>query len=683
MMNTFSKLICGLLVSAALTACGGGGGSPGATNPTSGSPTGGNSTGNAVTTTGGTVTLALTTAGGSAVAGGKLSQTEDLFLRALILDSTGKPVGGARVVFTLDSPEAKLVPSSGVALSDITTGVALMKVAPASVSSQGVVTAKVSATLNGSELSKELYLDISPGAVRLNNLQVSSGTLQKGQSLVASVSVLVNGVQAPSNSVNVNFSSACGTVEPASAPVNGAGVATAVLQSDQVGNCLITASYGSASLQQSFTVTAPPITALQFVSVSPQKIYQVGSPGPTQAIVKFRLINAVGEPVPTKQVTGVLTNTDGGISFCGNNGQSLISNASGEVEFSICSGTLPATVQVRATLDENPSTFALSNLLTIQTGLPTQRFFDISATELNFWAGGLFTNRFNGNEVEISVFAADRQGNPVPQGTNIVFVSEGGQLITSGNSSCTIGTNGRCSVKLVGQEYRPLGSSVPGADPRPGRVTVLAYTDGEESFIDANNNNRYDAGELFEDLGLHFIDKDEDGVWTPSYTNLIRGTNEGESTYPLPAGASGALACPSNVAMGLSKQGSCNGVWDPVTKIRRDIVIVFSGDEMGQPGLYDSSIPVDKRTAVLSESRGGALIRLADFNGNPMPASAGLSTEVLDEGECTAKLQGSVVGNSTEPTTHLITYDKCFGGERVLFKVQVQTKVTSLFLVVP
>lgn len=673
------KWILGLLLVGVLAACGGGGGSPGST-------VGGGSTGvdtSVPTTTGGTLTLSLAKADGTVVPDGSLSQTEDLFLKARVTDSAGKPVGGARVAFSLDSSEAKLVPSNGVALTDIATGVASIKVAPSSVSAQGVVTAKASATLNGESLSKELYLQINPGVVQLDNLRLSSTLLQKGQSLVATVDVLVNGAQAQSNSVSINFSSACGDVSPSLATVDGSGVATAVVQTTQVGNCQVTASYNGVSLQQSFEVTAPPITSIRFVSVLPDKIYQNGSPGITQAIVKFKVVDSVGDAVPSVPVSGTLTNVDGGISFCNSPYRSLSSNADGEVEFSVCSGTIPATVQVKASLDGATNVVALSNLLTVQTGLPTQRFFDISATQLNFYAGGLFTTKFNGNETEISVFAADRQGNPVPAGTPITFVGEGGQLVTSGASSCVIGANGRCSVKLVGQDYRPLGSNVAGADPRPGRVTVLAYADGEESFIDANNNNRFDAGELFEDMGLPFIDKDENGVFTSSYNNLVVGTNESESTLPLPAGVSGGTVCPANVARGLSAQNTCNGVWDAATKVRRSIVIIFSGGEIGQPTAYDATIPLANRTAILSASRGGATIRLADYNGNPLPSTTSLSVEVLGGGSCAAKLIGNAVGNSIEPTVHALIFDQCFGGETVLFKARVQDKESFLSIVVP
>ena len=69
-----------------------------------------------------------------------------------------------------------------------------------------------------------------------------------------------------------------------------------------------------------------------------------------------------------------------------------------------------------------------------------------------------------------------------------MFVAESRQINSSGQSSCVLSA-GSCTVRLIGQAYRPLGSSAANGDPRPGRVTVLAYTDGEEYFIDANNNS--------------------------------------------------------------------------------------------------------------------------------------------------------------------------------------------------
>lgn len=668
-----------LLVTALLTACGGGGGSPGQV----GGGTGGGSTTPAPVAS--IAPLRLVYADGSEVTTRQLSQSVDMFLQTRVLNAAGSPIPFERVTFAVSDPSLVVsVPANGAVLTDNLTGIARIKVTPANVLADGAISATAQATIGGVSLSSDLNFNISPGVVELRNLLATPGTVQRGQAVVASVDVLVNGARASSNSVAVNFVSNCGTVSPSPALVDASGRAVAVVQTTAVGTCQVSAAFNTVTIPPvSYTVTAPPITALEFVSASPERIYQTGSTGVTTSIVKFKVVDSVGGGVPSVSVSASLTNADGGVNFCGSPSTAQ-SSQEGEVSFSVCSGTLPTTVQVRASLVASPTVYADSNRLTIQTGLPTQRFFDISASQLNIWAGGYFTNRFNGNETEITVFAADRQGNPVPQGTSVVFVAEGGQLVTSGASSCQIGANGRCSVRLVGQDYRPLGSNVAGADPRPGRVTVLAYTDGEESFIDANNNNRYDAGELFEDLGLPFLDKDEDGLLTRSYRNLVMNTEEGENSYPLPIGASGTTACPESPNGRLSVANTCNGRWDGATKVRRSILVIFSGDEIGQPGLYHTSIPVDRRTEVLGRSRGAISVRLADLNGNPLPSMATVSTEVLNGTDCKATLVGgSTIGSTTEPTSHFVSLKDCLGGESVLVKATVAGKESFLSVTVP
>jgi hypothetical protein len=53
------------------------------------------------------------------------------------------------------------------------------------------------------------------------------------------------------------------------------------------------------------------------------------------------------------------------------------------------------------------------------------------------------------------------------------------------------------------------------SSPRPsdGRVTILAYALGEESFLDSNGNNVFDAGEDYQDLGDVFLDRVLNGTY--------------------------------------------------------------------------------------------------------------------------------------------------------------------------
>jgi hypothetical protein len=596
------------------------------------------------------------------------------------------------VTVTLDSSQAVLVPSSGVGFTD-DAGVMLMQISPASVSAAGGVLATATASVESVALSKALDLSISSGTVALSGFLPASANVQQGQSLTVSVAVQVNGETAPSNSVPVTFTSPCGTAVPSPALVDSTGRASAVLLTTSTGTCAVTAgAAGNVSLAGNVTVIAPPTTGLVFVSASPTLIYQSGSVGVNQSTVKFKVIDANNNPVGGTDVTASLTNTNDGLTFCGAP-TTVTSGSDGTVAFSVCGGTVPATVQVKASLNPPaPAITTVSNILTVQTGLPTQRFFGLSTGQPNFLAGGYFTSTVNGNSTTITAYAADRLGNPVPQGTTVVFVTEGG-LITSdtGISSCVIsGTTGRCSVTLQGQDYRPLGSLAPGGDPRPGRVTVLAYTDGEEYFFDADFNNRQNGSEPFEDLGRIYIDKDENQNFDASYTNLKTGSLESDAALSMPTGSIGTAICSTtDIAAnpGLSVEQTCNGAWDGFTKVRRSIVVVFSGDAIGQPGNYDATIPAAKRTQTVSSSTGAITVQLADLNGNPLPADATLAVEVVmldpSTGTCAATLPDTVIGNAREPTRHTANLATCVAGDRVQFVATAGGKSSRYSVTVP
>jgi hypothetical protein len=660
------------------------------------------------TTTGTASRIELVDSTGKVLLAPNLSQTE-----ARLLKVTAKNLQAyKRVQVTLDNALAVITPPSGTMLTN-EAGVALFTIAPATVSSSGVVRATAKIATDSDDVTTSLDLQVVPGNVQLANLSVSPSSVQIGQSVTVSVNALVNNAAAQSNTLSVAFTSNCGTVSPATAAVDGTGKATAVIQTNVTGTCTVSANAagGSASSTASYVVTPAPALGLKFVKSDPQVIYLKDSVGAKTSTLTFKVFDANGKAVAGQVVNASLLGA-GFVDFCGLSTQAITDAVTGEVAFHVCSGSQPTTVQVRATL-AGTSIGTDSNLLTVQSGLPSQRFFDMAAAQLNFYAGGYFTDKFSGLSVPITVFAADRQGNPVPDGTPVIFVAEGGQINSNGQSSCVI-KSGSCAVNLIGQDYRPMGSSVSGADPRPGRVTVLAMADGEEHFIDTNNNNKYDPGELFEDLGRPFMDKDEDGVFTAAYKNLVTNTNDGDSNYPIAAAAEGQANCSGGANPALSVSNTCNGEWNgsgtrpdgtpySPTKVRRSITIVFSGGEMGYPneqkagtcahssasGSYDATIPAGSRTELISCSRAGMVIRLADRNGNPLPSDATLTTSVrklTTDSTCTASLGGgaTVIGNSTEPTYHQISLTTCSSGERVDLSVTVNnTRSTAFSVLIP
>lgn len=690
-------------------------------------------TGVGVATSGLSVGLTLVNEAGVEIASRSISQTSAQSLRVSVKDEANQPQPFTYVTLTFSSGAdlVKIVGSSGSKLTG-PDGVAEFAVAPSSVASSGAVQANVVATSGAVSASGTFAMQTAPGNVVLGTVAVDPlEGVQKGSTIRVTVPVLLNGVTAPPNSVSVDFSSTCGVATPATELVGAGGTAQVNVQTDRIGpDCKVTATAsGANTVLGSFAVTEPPVNALRFVKAEPAVIYQSNSPGPTSSLVTFRLVDTLGNVVPGRKINATLSNADGGIVFCDSNPQSTtsppkVTSSAGEVTFAVCSGTLPTTLVVNASLIlipgvESSPVGTISNILTVQTGLPSQRFFDISASALNIYAGAGQANEggvprgtsyFSGKSTDINVYLADRLANPVPDGTPVVFVAEGGQINSTNVSSCLL-KDGGCTVKLIGQEFRPWGSGEPNADPRPGRVTVLAYADGQEAFIDTNQNNRYDVGEPHEELGRPFIDLDENGVFAGTVsglnvtatpiTQLVRGGSVLEQSFPLPAGVQGTNTCPlvSNAGVdgGLSVEGTCNSVWDGLTKVRRKITIVFSGGEIGIPsgdgtackedqgdGAFNSKIPCAKRTKIIESTSSYMEALISDANGNPLPADAELGysvTPTIDGCEVTPLVAGKY-GNTTEPIKMAAALKGCSTGT-LQFQVTVDGKTTSFARRVP
>jgi|GEM_PF-950923 len=686
-------------------------------------------TGSAVSSSELKLGLALVDAQGLEIASRSISQITAQSLKVSVFNEANSviPFSFTTVAFSKGSNLVKVVGSSNDKLTD-GNGQALFALAPASVNAAGAVEATVTAQAGPLSATATFTMNVTAGVVTMGTLSISPNQVMKGQAVNISVPVLIDGVTATSNLVSVAFTSNCGTASPSDALVDGTGSASAVIQTASSGSCSVTASAGGKLVTGSYKVTAPSANSLQFISAIPEVIYQKNSTGTTLSTVKFRLIDTLNAPIQGEVISATLSNKDGGVNFCGTvEPQELTTDSNGEVSYQLCSGTLPTTLVVQAALKSNPTIKTTSNKLSVQTGLPTQRFFDLSASLLSINAGAgqtienthtVGTNYLSGKSTSVNAFLADRLGNPVPDGTKVVFVTEGGQFVNGGNQSSCILTAGRCSVPLVGQEYRPWGSGQSGADPRPGRVTLLAYADGEESFIDTNRNNRYDLGEEFEELGRPFIDADENGIHEPSYSRLIAGGIAEEQSFPLPDGVEGTKPCLINnaaVDFGLSVTNTCNGVWDGFTKVRRKIVVVFSGDEIGVPTKpmaadcvngsvdkqFNSQIPCSKRTGVTdmrttsTTTTSGTTkttftqttyieARVSDYNGNPLPADATLSyseTTGIEECKLSPAVSGNY-GNTTEPIVMATGLSGC-GGGRLAFKVTVENKTTSFLVDIP
>ncbi len=311
-----------------------------------------------------------------------------------------------------------------------------------------------------------------------------------------------------SSDKNAVFSAAGGAIVS-----DGNGKATVQLSpgsATSAGSYVITASasIGGAAVSASanYAVGSPPTASasqLTFVSATPQTIALKGTGGAGRqetASVTFRVLDNAGNPVAGQQVSFALNTSAGGMTLTP---ASAISGSTGLVATSVTAGTVNTPVRVTATLNGNIS--VPSDQLVVSTGVPEQNSFSLSSVIRNV-EGGQYNGCTAPTGTLVTARLADHFHNPAPDGTAVSFTTEGGSIDAScltglvqttqpdGSVVTSKGTPGECTVRYCAGNPRP-------AD---GRVTVLAYALGEESFTDTNGNNRYDPGEPFTDLGETF-----------------------------------------------------------------------------------------------------------------------------------------------------------------------------------
>lgn len=213
----------------------------------------------------------------------------------------------------------------------------------------------------------------------------------------------------------------------------------------------------------------------------------------------------------------------------------------------------------------------------VSNGVPSQRSMSLAVETYNLdWS-------FDGATTQVSVRVTDTAGNPVPAGTVVQFSTEGGQILTS-CALTGVGGGGdpeisECSVTFATQNVRP-------AD---GAVAIVAWMEGQEAFIDANGNGRYDAGEPFFDQGRVFRDDNHTGAYETIGDELNIGAAAGGAGLGSQACGPKLGSVASDFGFGpfstpLSVDNSCDGAWGR-TLVRADVVLPLS-DPRGLNGVY-------------------------------------------------------------------------------------------------
>jgi hypothetical protein len=511
-------------------------------------------------------------------------------------------VPNAVVTFATDATLATMTPAA-TALTDA-AGVA-------SVTLNAVGLAAGATTITGTAqvgtppvaVTGSIGFAVGASAVTITQPVVAISPLSAFGTTSVTVSVLSGGV-AVTTPQSVTFTSTCGSTGKAvlsTGVATVAGVATGSYRDNGcAGTDSITASTAGVTSAPTAVVVIPPtVGSIQFVSATPASISLKGTGGAETSQVTFKVVDTGGNPLSGQTVTFGLSTTVGGITLTPTP-STATSDAAGLVVTNVNSGTVSTPVRVTATTTGAGGTTLTtqSNALTVTTGIPAQDSFSLSATKLN----PEFLE-VDGNTTVLSARLADHFRNPVPDGTVVNFTTEGGSIV----GSCQT-TGGTCSSTMTSQAPRPTN----------GRVTVLAYAVGEESFIDLNGNGvadlvpneMVDTNGASSDMPEAFRDDNENGIRDAGETFIDFNNN---NAYDGPDGKFNGVLC-NNVTPppAGSSAGTCSATKS--IHVRGSLVIVFSGST--------AVISVTSGAITLSACAGTTHpvnLRVVDLTGNPMP----------------------------------------------------------------
>ena len=469
------------LICVALSACGGGGGSPGTTGGIgSGSGTGTGTTPPVVQDP--TLKLVITDGSGNVV--NSLSGGQSGTIKATVTSATGALAPGAIVKFSASEPTLiEFTPASGSALTNA-AGVAVITVKPSSFTASGALAISATSVVDNRTAiaSANIAVGAAPLTVgALSFVPAPAGRLPAFSTLSLNIPV-TSGGQPVSNVVGLTMTSLCvgdgkATLVPGSVN-NGVQLATYTNNGCLRGRDVITVAIGTSTQTIGVDVDAANIGTVQFVgsNLSGSSIVLKGSGGlgrAEAAQLTFRVVDQHNNGLAGVDVRFTATTYTGGLAVTP---AVATTDSAGNVQTMVSSGTIPTPVRVTAEATRNGVTISgLSDALTVSTGLPIQRSMSMSADSVNF-EGWNFDNEIS----NITVALADQYGNRVSDGTAINFVAEGGAVGSSAQGACTT-FDGACTVKLKSQAFRPLN----------GRVTVLAFAQGIPDFTDMNGDGQY------------------------------------------------------------------------------------------------------------------------------------------------------------------------------------------------
>ncbi len=583
-----------LMMTAVLSACGGGG------DDAFGTPT----TGGGGTAT--ATTLTVSASASTIPSDGTASATITAFVR----DANNALVPGVVVSFRPTSggvtPASATSDASGQATTTLSTaGDTSLRTITVTASTSNNLTATVPVQVVSATNSNTVRMGNGTGAGFVQGtLQLSATTLSAGASTTVAAYLVNSDGSLYTQAATVNFNSPCvaastAALTPSASFSTTSGIATITYSARGCsGSDTITATstVNGQALSATGVVTVAPaaVGSIAFVSATPTNIALQGtgdSTRPESSTVVFQVRDATGGPVANANVSFTLNTAVGGISITPT---TAVSDSQGNVQTVVSAGTVATSVNVTAIVTSvTPNISTQSSQLTVTTGIPTANSFSLSAQCFNIegW-------EYDGTTTGINARLGDRFQNPVPNGTAVTFTSEGGNIQSQCTTTTTPTEGGVCTVNIRSSNPRPTN----------GRVTILAKAIGEESFTDSNGNGAFNNGESFADAAEPFRDDNENGTYDVGEDFFDFNNNQNRDG---PDGLFNGVLCNDTT-------GRCGAPSTRSTGIADSVVVIFSGST---PVISDpAGNPIPSPFAVGSFNGARNLtFWIRDARGNPMP----------------------------------------------------------------
>ena len=507
---------------------------------------------------------------------------ESATITARLLDSSGQTVTGSKTVtFSLNTPSLASINSPGTTASGVLTRTLVAN------NIEGSVTITASVDSASATLAIDISNELSAATV---NVTSNPPSITVGGTSVVSAEVLDSNGDPMAAGTNVNFevnNDSLGSIVSSASISGSSGIAQATFSAGTTSSGTVTVSATSGTVSGFTTIEIGDATAgsIEFYSADPQIVVLKGAGGIETSTVKFLVKDSSGNPLAGSQtVTMELSGPNGGEYIDTDDSPDTldVGTVNGYATVVLHSGSIPGTATITATISGTELSTS-SGVIAIGGGVPSAGHFSIATTRLNL--EGL---DYNDITAGISVSIADRYGNyNVLEGTSVSFYSECGAI----DRAVNLDAEGKGSVVfrtqlpypeavpmtvedqiIVDDYYDMFGVIIPSdKNPRNGKCTIIAVSDGEEEFTDSNGNGAYDSdygvtGEPFSDSydDIH-LDKDDDPL-------NLEPSDVGPN-YPFDPSF-------EDLIVDRDKDGAfdgLNGEWDPNKRIATQIQLMMTG----------------------------------------------------------------------------------------------------------